>query len=66
MGMVANTEPLRERSANGEPKPSTPIERACHTCGASFLGLAPGKTGERGIWDNWTWYCSVECHERRS
>ena len=33
----------------------------CHTCGASFAGLAPGKTGEAGIWRFWRWYCSVEC-----
>lgn len=53
--------PLRQKSAHGQPRPNTGIERTCRTCGASFLGLAAGKTGERGIWDDWHWYCSVEC-----
>lgn len=54
--------PLRQRSAKGLPKPHTSIERTCRTCGASFIGLAFGKTGERGIWtDCGRWYCSVEC-----
>jgi hypothetical protein len=54
--------PLRQRSAKGLPKPHTSIERTCRECGASFIGLAFGKTGERGIWtDCGRWYCSVEC-----
>lgn len=54
--------PVRERSVHGEPKPTTSIERTCRACGASFLGLAPGKTGLRGIWtERSTWFCSVEC-----
>jgi hypothetical protein len=56
--------PIRQKSALGWPKPGTDIERRCRTCGASFIGLAPGKTGERGIWHGchgWRWYCSVEC-----
>jgi hypothetical protein len=55
--------PVRTDSAHGEPKPSTPIERTCRSCHASFLGLAAGKTGLRGIWRDWSWYCSVECVE---
>ena len=53
--------PFRQRSARGEPRPQTSIERRCRTCGASFIGLAAGKTGEAGIWHYMTWYCSVEC-----
>jgi hypothetical protein len=53
--------PMRQKSANGEPKPTTSIERTCVKCGASFLGLAFGKTGEVGPWIDWRWYCSVEC-----
>jgi hypothetical protein len=53
--------PVRKRSLKGQPKPETTIERTCKTCRASFIGSAPGKTGERGIWRNWRWYCSVEC-----
>ena len=55
--------PIRKLSANGLPKPTTRIERTCATCGASFTGLAPGKTGERGIWREWQWFCSLECHQ---
>lgn len=54
--------PVRKRSANGLPPPFNDIVRRCARCGACFLGLAPGKTGERGIWDGaWSWYCSEEC-----
>lgn len=53
--------PVRQKSARGIPQPNTSIERRCKTCGASFIGLAFGKTGERGIWRDWSWYCSVEC-----
>lgn len=53
--------PVRQKSAHGWPKPETSIERCCRTCRASFIGLAPGKTGERGIWRGFRWYCSVEC-----
>ena len=36
--------------------------RHCAECGASFLLLAPGKTGERGIWrPPLIWFCSVDC-----
>lgn len=59
--------PIRERSARGVPKPNTPIERRCSECGASFIGLAPGKTGERGIWTpDLRWVCSQECHDDRA
>jgi hypothetical protein len=53
--------PIRQHSLHGVPKPGTSIERRCHTCGASFIRSAPGKTGERGIWRDWHWYCSTEC-----
>ncbi len=53
--------PFRQKSAHGWPRPQTSIERCCRGCGASFIGLAPGKTGEAGIWHAWRWYCSVEC-----
>jgi len=57
--------PFRQKSAKGEPRPTTSIERTCSTCGASFIGLAPGKTGEAGIWNYWQWYCSIECAPKR-
>ena len=62
---VAEAEvPIRQKSAAGQPKPHTSITRTCRTCGACFIGLAAGKTGERGIWDDdWKWYCSAECAE---
>jgi hypothetical protein len=53
--------PVRQKSARGQPKAETSIERTCRTCRASFIGLAPGKTGEAGIWHDWHWYCSAEC-----
>jgi cytochrome c5 len=56
--------PIRLKSTNGQPRPHSPFERTCKTCHASFLGLAPGKTGERGIWTDWKWYCSTECAEK--
>ena len=59
--MTTQPLPFRDQSANGHPKPSTTIERRCVRCGASFRGLAPGKTGERGVWSEWAWWCSVEC-----
>ena len=55
-----NDEPIRVRSPH-VPRPTTSIERTCEGCGASFLGLAFGKTGERGIWRDWQWFCSIEC-----
>jgi hypothetical protein len=61
--MTGPAYPIRQKSAHGQPKPNTSIERRCanRSCGASFIGLAPGKTGEAGIWRDWRWYCSVEC-----
>jgi len=53
--------PVRKRSAHGLPRPKYQFTRACRVCGACFLELAPGKTGERGIWNDWRWYCSQEC-----
>ena len=58
---VSGSYPFRQKSAQGQPKPHTSIERRCQSCGASFIGLAPGKTGEAGLWHDWQWYCSVEC-----
>lgn len=59
---MATSYPFRQKSAQGQPKPNTTIERRCQKCGASFIGLAPGKTGEAGIWDNRSrWWCSVGC-----
>jgi hypothetical protein len=56
--------PIRQKSLRGQPKPGTSIERCCACCGASFIGL--GKTEEGGIWHDWRWYCSVECHDELS
>lgn len=53
--------PVRVTSAHGEPRPATSIERTCRNCGASFIGLAPGKTGLVGIWRESGWFCSTEC-----
>lgn len=53
--------PLRQKSAHGVPAERNQFARTCKTCRASFLGLAPGQTGERGIWRDWSWYCSAEC-----
>lgn len=53
--------PIRQKSARGMPRPLNQFTRRCRTCGACFLGLAAGKTGERGIWTEWAWFCSVEC-----
>lgn len=61
-GVEAAGWPVRKLSAHGQPKAGSSIERLCAACGASFIGLAPGKTGERGIWTpGLTWYCSEEC-----
>ena len=59
--VVTKAYPVRQRSAGGQPRPDTTIERTCQRCGASFIGLAPGRTGERGLWREWEWFCSVEC-----
>lgn len=58
--------PIRQKSANGEPKPKTSIERTCRRCGAAFIGLAVGRTGKRGIWQNHRWFCSQECFDDRN
>ena len=63
---IASGLPIRERSCHGVPAPKTSIERTCKTCGASFVGLAPGRTGLAGIWRDWSWYCSRECDEGRA
>jgi hypothetical protein len=56
--------PVRQQSCWGSPKPSTSIERTCQCCGASFLKLAPGKTGLRGLWRDSQWFCSQECFDK--
>ena len=58
--------PVRVKSANGKPAPVTSIERTCQKCGASFVLLAPGSTGECGVWDDMGWYCSLECAPTRT
>lgn len=57
---------IRERSCRGEPAPRSQFARRCRACGADFLGLAPGRTGLRGIWQDWQWFCSRECHNNPS
>lgn len=47
-------------------KPASPFARRCRVCGSDFLALAVGKTGERGIWRDGHWFCSIECEELRS
>lgn len=42
-------------------KPASPFARRCAACGSDFLALAA--SGERGIWRNWHWFCSIECDE---
>lgn len=59
--------PLRQKSANGEPKPTWDMLRACHVCGAAWYDLDCGGATERGIWSSlggMRWFCSVECWER--
>lgn len=53
--------PIRQHTPRPVVRPDSRFARACDTCGASFLALAPGKTGERGIWRDWQWFCSQEC-----
>ena len=54
--------PVRQLSAKGQPAPFGDFTRRCQTCGACFIGLAVGKTGERGLWHEWQWFCSVQCY----
>jgi hypothetical protein len=61
--MASSAMPVRQKSAGGIPAPTTSIERCCVRCGASFLGLAYGRTGEVGIWSDWQWFCSQECFD---
>jgi len=56
-----STWPVRITSAHGKPAERNQFARSCRTCKASFLGLAAGKTGERGLWSRQGWFCSVEC-----
>ncbi len=54
--------PVRVNSANGQPPNDSEFARSCQTCGASFLKLAAGRTGVRGVWSpTMLWYCSLEC-----
>lgn len=61
-GLVPDV-PLRQRAPRPTVKPPSEFARRCHVCGSDFLALAPGKTGERGIWRDWHWFCSIECSE---
>lgn len=55
--------PIRQKSAKGQP-PSRQFMRYCESCHADFLGLAAGRTGEAGLWDdNPAWWCSQECYD---
>jgi len=58
--------PIRQRSCKGEPPPWSEFTRRCRSCGACFIGLAPGKTGERGLWgpNEMVWACSQECYDQ--
>lgn len=56
-----STWPVRIMSAHGKPAQPSQFLRSCRTCAASFSGLAPGRTGERGLWSAGRWFCSVEC-----
>lgn len=56
---------VRQESANGQPPARSKFFRSCKRCDADFLGLAPGKTGERGLWKDWAWFCSQECYDKR-
>jgi len=53
--------PIRQRTPRPPVPPDSRFARRCVTCGSGFLNLAPGKTGERGIWREWSWFCSAEC-----
>lgn len=56
--------PVRLRSANGLPPLRAAFLRSCRRCHADFFSLAPGKTGERGLWDECLhWWCSQECYD---
>jgi len=56
--------PVREKSANGIPRPRGPHSRVCGSCGADFIALAKSSDGMTGMWRNWRWVCSRECAER--
>jgi hypothetical protein len=55
--------PVRQKSAKGQPPEPWDMARTCRRCKASFLGLAAGKTGERGLWSWSGWWCSQECYD---
>jgi hypothetical protein len=62
-GGVVSDWPVRQKSAKGQPPEPCPTARTCRRCKASFLGLAAGKTGERGLWSWSGWWCSQECYD---
>lgn len=64
--MSAQSTPIRQKSANGVPAEPWQYARRCAKCAASFWLLAPGTTGERGIWRDWKWFCSAECDQAGS
>ncbi len=53
---------LRIKSCNGVPVEKSQFLRKCQQCGASFRRLAPGITGQYGLWRDWRWFCSQECY----
>lgn len=60
---AAKARQFRVKSANGRP-PQREFFRSCNRCHADFLGLAFGKTGLIGVWNNTgRWWCSIECYD---
>ena len=62
---LAATLPIRQKRAQGTSDTAGQFGRRCVKCGAGFLDLAFGKTGECGLWEanSMRWYCSQECFE---
>ena len=54
--------PLRQHRA---PFVKPPLYfRGCANCGTSLMATEGG-AAERGPWDGWRWYCSLECAPER-
>ncbi len=56
---MTNEWPIRIKSVRTVSK--SQFFRKCETCDADFIDLAAMKTGERGLWFEWKWYCSLQC-----
>ncbi len=54
--------PVRQHTPHPTP-PARKFMRRCDECGADFMALATGKTGERGLWTDTGWFCSRECRD---